>query len=228
MNHHHHDNNHEHEGHSTSLMGELLHHLPYAIFSVAFSLIVLSLITHVSSYGVDAKETAEKADALFHNFHFLHIIFAATGTMITYLRFSKSFIKGFFVGTLSPALFCTLSDAILPYYGGRMLGVHMHWHVCFYSELPNVLPFLIVGVINGIVMAYHHYSKLGTFSVGSHFVHILVSSLAASTYLLSHGFFDWSERIGLVFLFLIVAVLVPCTISDIVVPVLFAKADKKK
>jgi hypothetical protein len=225
---HHHENEHEHEGHSTSLAEELLHHLPYAIFSVAFSLILLSLITHVSSYGIDAAETAEKADSLFHNFHFLHIIFAATGTMITFLRFSQSYLKGLLVGIFSPAVFCTLSDAILPYYGGRMLGVDMHWHVCFYSELPNVLPFLIVGVINGVVMAHHHYSKLGTFSVGSHFVHILVSSLAASTYLLSHGFLNWSEQIGFVFLFLIVAVLIPCTVSDIVVPLLFAKADKKR
>ena len=91
MDHHHDYVDKEHEGHSTSLVHELMHHLPYAIFSVALSLIVLSLITHVTSiwHGY-CQETQEKADALFHNFHFLHIIFAATGTVITFLRFSKS------------------------------------------------------------------------------------------------------------------------------------------
>jgi hypothetical protein len=217
----------EHEKHSGSLTHELLHHLPYAIFSVSFALILLSLVSHVGPAVIDLADTAQKADALFHNFHFLHIIFAATGTVITFLRFSNSFLKGLFVGIFSPAVFCTLSDAVLPYYGGRMLGVAMDWHVCFYSELPNVLPFLIIGVINGFVMARHHYSKLADFSVGSHFVHILVSSMAASFYLLSHGFVDWSARIGFVFLFLIVAVLVPCTVSDVVIPMLFAKAERR-
>ena len=217
-------NEHEHEEHSNSLGHELLHHLPYAIFSVAVALVVLSLVDS----GSDSEQALDRADSLFHNFHFLHIVFASTGTVLTFLRFSSSVMTGFLIGIFSPALFCTLSDAILPYYGGRLLGVDMHWHVCFYSELPNVLPFLIVGVLNGVVMARHHYSKLATFSVGSHFIHILVSSLAASMYLLSHGFAHWSSQIGVVFLFLIVAVLVPCTVSDVVVPMLFAKAHKKK
>jgi hypothetical protein len=216
----------EHEKHSESLPHELLHHFPYAIFSVSFGLIVLSFLTHVGSN--DVQEAAERSHSLFHNFHFLHIIFAATGTLITYLRFSRNLVGALLVGIISPAIFCTLSDAILPYYGGRLLGVPMDWHICFYSELPNVLPFLLVGIINGFVMAQHHYSKLASFSVGSHFVHILVSSLASCLYLLSYGFTDWSESIGAVFLFLIFAVLVPCTLSDVVVPMLFAKAHKKR
>ncbi len=223
---HQHINEYEHEGHSSSLPHELLHHFPYAIFSVAFGLIVLSFITHIGSNDVDLA--AEKAHSLFHNFHFLHIIFAATGTVITYLRFSKNVLGGILIGIISPAIFCTLSDAVLPYYGGRMLGVPMDWHICFYSELSNVIPFLVVGILNGFVMAKHHYSKLVSFSVGSHFIHILVSSLASCLYLLSYGFTDWSERMGAVFIFLIFAVLVPCTLSDVVVPMLFAKAHKKK
>lgn len=223
---HHRINDHEHEGHSESLGHELLHHFPYAIFSVALGLIVLSFVTHTGSANIE--QATEQAHSLFHNFHFLHIIFAATGTVIMFLRFSNNILGGLLVGALSSMVFCSLSDAILPYYGGRLLGVPMDWHLCFYSELPNVLPFLLVGLLNGFIMARHHYSKLATFSVGSHFVHILVSSLASCLYLLSYGFTDWSESIGAVFLFLIFAVLVPCTMSDVVVPILFAKAHKKR
>jgi len=214
-------NDQEHESHSSSLSEELLHHLPYAIFSVAASLIVLSFFSHAGSGN------AEQADALFHSFHFLHIVFAATGTVLTFMRFSSSVPQALIVGTLSPILFCSLSDAILPYYGGRLLGVPMHWHLCFYSELQNVVPFLVVGILNGFVMAYHHYANLLSFSIGSHFVHILVSSLAASFFLVAHGFYNWSPSIGYVFLYLIGAVLIPCTMSDVVVPMLFAKAHKK-
>ena len=35
---------------------------------------------------------------LFHSFHFMHIVFAATGTMITYLRYSKKLLFGFLPG----------------------------------------------------------------------------------------------------------------------------------
>lgn len=224
---HNHDSQHEHEEHEGSLLHELMHHLPYAIFSVAFALIILSLVTYGGGHDTSEAIT-DRADALFHNFHFLHIIFAAVGTVVTYLRFSRAFLPGLLMGIFSPAIFCTLSDAVLPYYGGRMLGVTMDWHICFYSELANILPFLLTGVLTGFVMGHHHYTKLGSFSVGSHFIHILVSSMAASLYLLANGFFDWSHQIGYVFLFLIVAVLIPCTISDVVVPMIFAKRIQKK
>lgn len=225
MEYHGHDE-HEHEAHSSSLKHELLHHMPYAIFSVAAALVLLSLVSH-TGMG-DSVTATQRADSLFHNFHFLHLLFATTGTVVTYLRFSRVLVRGLLVGVLSPVFFCTLSDAVLPYYGGRLLGVPMHWHVCFYSELENVLPFLLIGVLNGFIMARHHYTALARFSVGSHSIHIFVSSLASSLFLLAHGFHDWSASIGIVFLFLILAVLIPCTISDVVVPMVFAQAGKRQ
>ena len=132
-------------------------------------------------------------------------------------------ILGLLVGVLSPAFFCILSDAVLPYFGGKMFGVNMRWHVCFISELHNVLPFLIIGIINGIVLSKHHESRQGLYSLFSHFVHILVSSLASTFYLVANGFGNWYSSIGYVFLFLIAAVVVPCTFSDVVVPMMVAK-----
>jgi len=35
-------------GHDHTLVGELIHHLPYAIFSLAFSLTILSFVTYYS------------------------------------------------------------------------------------------------------------------------------------------------------------------------------------
>lgn len=232
---------HEHEcgvsgghHHSASFKEELLHHLPYAIFSVALSMIVLALM---SSDSVSVLEHVHDCDSctggnnkfylLFHSFHFLHILFAATGTVITFSRFSKSFFKAVIVGTVSPIVFCMLSDVLLPNLAGKILGVDMDLHICFHRELPNVLPFLLVGIINGFVLRKHHSSALRFFSLGSHFVHILISSLASLFYMVSHGFSDWSPKMGIIFLFLVVAIVVPCTFSDVVVPMYFAKRGKK-
>lgn len=219
----HHVENHVHEH---TILQELICHFPYAVFSVAFALTLVSFITKPGSQPSDVLQ--HQSHVLFHNFHFMHIVFAAAGSMITYLRYSKKILLGILVGILSPAVFCILSDVVLPYWGGRMLGVDMHWHICFISELHNVLPFLFTGILTGIALSYHGSEQQGFYSIFSHFFHIFVSSIASTLYLVSHGFTEWYESIGYVFVFLIIAVVVPCTCSDVLVPMFFAKAHNKK
>jgi len=223
MDHHHHDHYHDH-GHS--LRSELFHHLPYAIFSVAFSLIILSFVTlALRNNPVDMAQKGAKM--LFHSFHFMHIVFAATGTLITFRRFCKALIPSWAVGIFIPVVFCTLSDSILPYLGGRALGVNMSFHLCFFNELTNILPFLFIGLVNGFIMSRHNQENQRMYSIFSHFVHIFVSSLAATFYLVAHGFMDWHKDIGFVFIFIIIAVVIPCTLSDVVVPMTYARMIKK-
>lgn len=212
--------------HHGSLSEELACHLPYAVFSIAATLSILSFLGFIG-VGKDQAKLICLWDQLFHNFHFMHIVFASIGTLTTYFRFSKNIFKGVIVGFFSAAIFCILSDIAMPYIGGTILGANMHWHVCFYYELKNVLPFLFIGLVTGIVMRNHKPETKGHFSLWSHFAHIFISALASSFYLVSHGFYDWAPRIGFVFMTLIIAVVIPCTLSDIVVPMLFARSDKK-
>jgi hypothetical protein len=218
-----HIHSHAHGEHH-SITNELLCHLPYAIFSVAFSLIILSFFSVFSMSNPDPVILKKGSKALFHSFHFMHIVFAATGTIITFFRFSKNYLRGLIVGIFAPTFFCILSDAVLPYIGGTLLGVPMRFHMCFFTEPQKVVPFLIVGIINGFVMSRHHDSKQGAYS--SHAVHIFVSSLASTFYLISHGFTHWYASIGNVFVMLIVAVVVPCTLADVVVPMTIARSEK--
>lgn len=217
----------EDEGHEHTLMGELLCHLPYAIFSVAFGLTILSFVTYFS-FDDPFDTLCRKADVLFHSFHFMHIVFAATGTLLTFFRYSRNALKAVLLGIFAPAIFCTLSDSVLPYIGGQMLGVHMHFHLCFVTELYNVIPFLAIGIINGFIMSKHHGDRQWLYAITSHATHIVISSLAAIFYLVSHGCTDWYRIIGAIFVFLIFAVVVPCTLSDVVVPILVARTDSKK
>jgi len=230
MSHHHHENevgHMENLEHKHTMYGELACHLPYAVFSVAFSLIVLSLLTFI---GIDKDVYRLRCvwDQLFHNFHFVHIVFASIGTLITFFRFSNNVLKGLIVGFFSASTFCILSDIVIPYIGGVMLGVPMKLHVCFTTELHNILPFLLVGLFTGVVMRSHTAQDKSYFSLWSHFTHIFVSSLASSFYMVSHGFYDWESQIGYVFLVLILAVVIPCTLSDVVVPLFFANSGKGK
>jgi len=222
----HHSHHDSHQG--STVFSELVCHLPYAVFSVALSLAILSFFSMLTSLHADEVFVRKGASMLFHSFHFMHIVFAATGALITFFRFSQSYFKAIIVGVCSPAFFCMLSDAVLPYIGGRMLGVPMHFHLCFISELHNVLPFLIVGIINGLAISTHEREKKSSYSLSSHAMHIFVSSLASTFYLVAHGFTNWYEHIGSVFLFLIFAVVVPCTFSDVIVPMIVAKGGSKQ
>lgn len=209
--------------HENAISHELMLHLPYAIFSVALALVLLSVFSCFALWQADGVMTHKGAKLLFHSFHFMHLVFAATGTVITYSRFSRGLMSTILVGALVPAFFCMTSDVFFPYIGGRLCGIDMSLHICFISELRNVLPFLGVGILNGLVMSRHHPSKQSFYSVFSHTIHILVSALAASFYLVSNGFVRWDLQIGFVFLFLIVGVVVPCSMSDLVVPMSFAR-----
>lgn len=223
MSQHNHAHGHTHE--KETWLSEILCHLPYAIFSVAFGIAVLSFL---GFFTVNSPEGQVKQGAhlLFHGFHFLHIIFAATGTLITFFRFSNNVPRGLVVGVAAPMFFCTMSDVVLPYLAGRVLGVPMHLHLCFITELHNVLPFLIVGMLNGFLMSRYHAGNQMVYSIFSHFCHILISSLAATFYLVAHGYAQWYSNIGIIFIFLIIAVIVPCTLADVVVPMMFARAGK--
>jgi hypothetical protein len=221
--HQHDERNHHHDEHNHSILYELYCHLPYAIYSVAFSLMILSIFSVFTLGVTDSVLVKKSSKILFHCFHFMHIVFAATGTMVTFFRFSKNKLRGFIVGTLSPTFFCILSDAVLPYVGGTLLGVPMRFHACFFTEPHKVVPFLIAGIINGYVMSKHHTSKQGSYSLNSHATHIFISSLASTFYLISHGFTQWYASIGNVFILLIIAVVVPCTLADVVVPMTMAR-----
>lgn len=220
-----------HDHHEGNLMGELMHHLPYAVFSIALGLVILSFldvfgIGHHSGGHDHCHGAMQGAHLLFHNFHFLHIIFAMTGSLVMFSRFSSNIIKGIIVSLVSSFVFCTLSDVILPYLSGVILGVHMHFHICFISEFYNVAPFYFIGLVNGLVMSRHNSSLKGLYSVGSHFGHILISSLASLFYLISEGFDNWHPQMGLLFIFLIIAVVIPCTLADVIVPIFFARPRK--
>lgn len=204
--------------HGHSLRDEFLCHFPYAILSVALSLVVMGLLTYLVPTPDEAK-----SHSLFHTFHFMHLLFAGMGVVISFRRYSRSFIGLVFSSAVIPVIFCTLSDALIPYWGALVLGLDVHFHWCFISHIATVTPFLVVGLINGYILSLDVATRNVYHSTSSHFFHIFLSSLAASFYLMSFGMSsDWTQ-LGELFVLLLVAVVVPCTLSDLVVPFFAAK-----
>lgn len=220
------DQAHSHARHAASLSQELTCHLPYATFSVAFALIVLSLLNFLGSGQLlrDPEQIQSGYFVLFHAFHYLHILFAVTGTLVAFSRFSGRMMGGIVLSIFSPVLFCTLSDIALPAMAADILGAHMEMHVCFFAraDFLNMLPFIVIGLITGFAIARHHQPSLAVISLGAHATHIMISSLAATFYIVAHGFDQWYVAMGPLFMLLVFAVVIPCTISDVIVPMYFS------
>jgi len=213
--------------HNPTVLSELITHLPYAIFSVALSMVLLGFTTYFSMIQKDSAILSNGANVLFHIFHYMHLVFAATGSLLSYYHFAMGIVRPIVVAVGSTVTFCVLSDMVFPYLGGRALGIDMQFHICFIHEFWSVLPFLAVGILNGFVISRYHKLLQSSYLFFSHFTHILVSSLASAFFFVSHGFSNWYEYSGAVFLFLIFAVVAPCSLSDVVIPMVVARADKK-
>ncbi len=193
-------------------------HLPYGILSVALALIVTSIL----SFIVSGKDISREAGVLFHSLHFTHILFASTGVVLTYRKYARSIIGSIIVGTLVPAVFCSLSDAFLPYIGCKIFGINVHFHWCFRDHLSSILPYLTAGIVCGLLISSRASKSMFSHSVFAHFSHSFVSALASLFYIISHGYINWHHQMGFMFVVLLVAVILPCTLSDLIVPVFCA------
>jgi hypothetical protein len=59
-----------------------------------------------------------------------------------------------------------------------------------------------------------------------HTGHVLLSTWASLFYFTAFGIAQWAPLLPVVFLFLFLAVWIPCCLSDIVYPLLFIREDK--
>jgi len=194
---------------------ELLAHLPFSIFSTVGGMMLVAILTFIGQpfYG-EALPGAFRE--LFHIFHPIHMLFSATATTAMFWQYERRIIKALIVGLAGATLVCGASDILIPHAGGLMLGVKMHFHVCIIEHPGLVLPFAAVGVVTGFLASGHIVRA----TVFSHAVHVLISSSASLLYLVSFGLTDWIHNAGWVFVFVVLAVMVPCCFSDIVFPLL--------
>lgn len=201
---------------------ELGAHLPYSIFGVVIGIIILGILTFFAII-LDSEYLLPKASReLFHVFHPVHILLSAIVTTAMFWKHEKRFFKTLLIGLAGSILICGLSDILFPYIGGKILGTEMHLHLCVLEHPQIIIPFALIGVLTGFLVP----SAVEKSTEYSHSMHVLVSSMASILYLISYGITEWIHLAGGVFLVTIVAVMLPCCLSDIVFPLSFI--DNKK
>lgn len=195
---------------------EFVRHLPYTIASSLIAMVAIWYFGMTQSQQRIGNDWTSEVQWSFHVLHPLHVFLSAITTTAVIWHFDRRLLKTLIIG-LGSVVPCALSDYIVPFVGGRLLGQMMELHICLIEHPTLILPFLLLGILSGLLFE----ERVSGHSVFSHGVHVFISSSAALLYLVSFGFTGWMTDIQLVFpvlLVVVIAVWIPCCISDIVIP----------
>ncbi|MBT3298262.1 hypothetical protein HN385_05015 [archaeon] len=193
------------------IFNELKKHYPFTLFGAITGIIIMILCYKIPS---------ETSYEIFYILHPIHVILSALVTASMYKIYAKK-VNPFvliLIGYMGSVGIATLSDSIIPYIAEIMLDLpNKGIHIGFIEKwwLINPLAFL------GIAIAY--FNPTTKFP---HAGHVLLSTWASLFHvMIALGTTLNVSQAILIFIFLFIAVLIPCCMSDIIFPLLFVKRN---
>lgn len=186
---------------------ELKHHAPFTAVGALTGIVLMALVVvlHVPHHA---------SEAVFCVMHPAHVFLSALVTAALFRHYRQSVVLTVVVGFVGSVGIGTLSDIVMPHFGGLLVGVKMdeHMHIGFIDHWWLVNPLALLGI--GLAF-WKPWTKL------PHYGHVLLSTWASLFYLTAHGEAAWLPLLPAIFAVLFLAVWVPCCLSDIVFPLLF-------
>jgi hypothetical protein len=185
---------------------ELKEHVPFTALGALTGIIIMVIIV-LGNIPHDISET------VFHTLHPVHVLLSALVTTAMYMRYKKGKIWAvILIGWTGSIGIATISDALIPYLGGKLLHAQIEFHV----------PFIEHWWINLIALAGIGISYWRQTTKIPHFGHVLLSTWASLFYIMAFGIADaWIPLLPFISLILFLAVWIPCCLSDIIYPLLF-------
>lgn len=201
---------------------ELREHIPFTTIGAATGIILMVII-------VFAHVPFPISQAAFYTLHPLHVVLSALVTTALYAKYSQGKLwAAILIGYAGSIGIATLSDAIIPYLGGALLNIEIGFHVPFIEteEMPffGVAKWVVINSAAVIGIAIGCWRQTTKFP---HSGHVLISTWASLFYFTAFGVASWLPLLPLIFIFLFLAVWLPCCLSDIVFPLLFVKKKGK-
>jgi len=190
---------------------ELKSHVPFTALGALTGIAIMAIIV-LGDVPSHVSQTA------FYTLHPIHVLLSALVTTAMYMRYRKARVwLVILIGWTGSIGIATISDAMIPYLGGTLLHVQMEFHVPFIEKWwINLL------ALAGIAIGYWKQTTRIP-----HLGHVLLSTWASLFYFMSFGIADWIPLLPFIFLFLFLAVWVPCCASDIVYPLLFVRKGEE-
>ncbi len=197
------------------IFAELREHAPFTTLGALSGIIFMFIFRNIPD---------KTAHELFYVFHPLHVLLSALATASLYRLHTCPQNKGkcnlpllLAIGCVGSIGIATLSDSLMPYLGEVLLDMpHRQVHIGFIEKWWLISAVAVVGII----IAYFNPS-----TKFPHAGHVLISTWASLFHVLMAmgAGAGWLTYLA-VFIFLFLAVWLPCCISDIVFPLLFVKS----
>ena len=194
------------------ITNELSEHVPFTTFGAVTGVIIIVIIV-VSNV---LRQVCQVSYTIFYILHPAHVVLSALVTTAIYKKYSNDNIwAAILIGYFGSIGIATLSDSVIPYLGEILLGLpNKGIHIGFIEEWCIVNPAALIGI------AIAYWKPTTKFP---HSGHVLISTWAS----LFHIIMALGETVNwitllIIFVFLFLAVWLPCCLSDIVFPLLFA------
>ncbi len=191
---------------------ELKEHAPFTAIGTVSGIIVMVAI-------MAADVPFKISYNVFYVLHPLHALLSALVTTAMYKEYgSRKIWKVVLVGYFGAVIIATISDSLIPYVGEFLLGLpNRGLHIGFIEEWWLVNSLVLVGVAIGYLRPATKFP---------HFGHVLLSTWASLFHItMALGDMVSTVMLVIIFVFLFLAVWIPCCLSDIVFPLLFARAS---
>jgi hypothetical protein len=200
------------------ILNELKAHAPFTALGAVTGIIVMAiiLVTHLSS---------SISETIFYTLHPLHVVLSALVTTAMYRRYSRGRLwAAILIGYFGSVGIATLSDAIIPFVEGSAMSINIGFHLPFieteafpYLGIPK---WIVINAAAAIGIGIGYWKQ---FTRIPHSGHVLLSTWASLFYFTAFGTASWVPLLPLIFVFLFLAVWLPCCLSDIVFPLLFIR-----
>jgi hypothetical protein len=197
------------------IAGELKRHAPFTASGAFTGIIIMVVIV----WGGFLPQVFPVSRTVFYILHPAHVVLSALVTTAMYTRYRRAKIWwAILIGWTGSIGIATLSDSLIPYLGESLLALpNKGVHIGFIEEWQLVNPAALLGIALG-------YWK-GTTRL-PHYGHVLVSTWASLFHIImALGVTVSWIQLAVIFLFLFLAVWVPCCTSDIVYPLLFTRGE---
>jgi hypothetical protein len=200
-----------------NIVKELRNHASFTTFGALTGIIIMLIFYRIPS-GLSYN--------VFYVLHPLHVVLSALVTASMYYHYKCGKLKVkcnllilLVIGYVGSVGITTLSDSLIPYLGEVLLKLpNREIHIGFIEEWWIVNPAAILGVAIAYFWPRTKFPHTG---------HVLLSTWASLFHVIMAmgGVINWYLSIA-VFMFLFLAVWVPCCVSDIVFPLLFVGEHK--
>jgi len=195
------------------IANELREHAPFTTLGAATGIIIMAIIV----FGKVLPQVSLISYPIFYTLHPTHVVLSALVTTAMYKKYGNGKVWAtILVGYFGSIGIATLSDSMIPYLGEMLLDLpNKGIHIGFIEEWWLVNPAALIGVTIGYLRPTTKFPHSG---------HVLISTWAS----LFHIIMALGEAVTwftllVIFLFLFLAVWVPCCTSDIVFPLLFIR-----